>query len=272
MLMFAAFVTPALFAADSSDTASISLDLQPEVEVDARTPRILIVGAGYLPDYPGSNDQRLVPMLISRAWLGGVRFEFDGTEARFDLATNPLLRAGPLFNIGLPREDVVSETVATLPTLEPVFEAGGYIGFETLYGPYREGALSGFLSLRTDVDSGRQGSVLRGNLEYFFAAARALRFSLSLDVNLADQSHMQTWFGVDPTASSVSGLNVYTPSGGLRDVGVSLNTLLSLSPSLGIYSRLNYTRLSAVAADSPLVREEGTPQQWFAGIGMFLTY
>ena len=72
---------------------------------------------------------------------------------------------------------------------------------------------------------------------------------------------MRSFFGVTPAQAAASGYPVYTPSSGFKDVTLSLNGNYRIATQWSLVANVSYERLLADAADIPLVRIAGTPNQ-----------
>ena len=80
-------------------------------------------------------------------------------------------------------------------------------------------------------------------------------------------NYMNEYFGVTPTDSLASGLPIYVPGGGARDVRGWATAVLSLSLHWHLGAGVMYSRLVGDAADSPIVSQEGSKNQWIYGAG-----
>ena len=232
----------------------------------------LILGTASIPDYIGSDDYQLVPLIISNFSLGPAEVVFEGTGARIDIFSDPVLEFGPVLNLSLPRDNVDSVRVAQLDEVDASLEAGIYTGFAIPYGSFPEGELNGYIAARRSVTGDNDGSLLIGLIEYFWAVKFFLRVGVNISATYADSSYMETHFGVSQNASNISGLPVFEPEAGLRDVSVSAYSILSFSRRWGLFGRVLASRLTEDAARSPLVTEEGSPEQYFGGVGLFINF
>ena len=266
MKTFASAVWPPLLV-----LAAIALPVKSFAETEANDPaNFWVLGVGSLPEFEGSDDSQLVPFVVSRFSLFGRETEIDGLQARVDLVDHPVWRAGPTLSLTIPRgDDVDAMAVAMLPELDLAVELGGFVGFRTPFGSAKEGTLSGLVSARRDVASVHDGWLVTAELEYFFAAARWLRFGLQVNSTYASSDYMQTYFGVDDNGSLVSGLPSYSAGSGIKDVGTELYSVVSFSERSGVLVRYAYNRLLDDAADSPVVTVDGSRDQVFIGIGYF---
>ncbi len=235
-----------------------------------RATEFLVVGAARIPEYEGAGDQRTVPFVVSRFYIEDREVEIDGLEARFNLVRDSIWRAGPALSVTIPRgDDASSEAVASLPSIDAAVELGAYVGFRMPFSRATEGTLSGYVFARRDVTGQHDGWLVKTDIEYFFAAARALRFGFALNATYASNSYADTYFSVSDRDAPISGLPVYDARGGLKDVGAEAFSVVSFSEQSGVFLRATYNRLLNDFADSPIVALEGDENQWFYGIGYF---
>ncbi len=232
----------------------------------------LILGTASIPDYIGSDDYQLVPLIISNFKLGAAEIVFEGTGARIDIFQDPVLEFGPVLNLSLPRIEVESARVEQLGEVDASLEAGIYTGFAFPYGNLPEGELNGYIAARRSITGDNDGALLIGLLEYFWAVKYFLRVGVNVSVTYADSSYMETHFGVSEAASALSGLPAFDANAGLRDVSFSAYSILSFSRRWGLFGRVLASRLTDDAADSPLVTEEGSRDQYFGGVGLFINF
>ena len=81
---------------------------------------------------------------------------------------------------------------------------------------------------------------------------------------------MESYFGVSSAQSEKSGLSPFDAGGGFKNVGITLGLDYVFTDSIGIGGRAQYKRLVGDAADSPIVDDKGSADQFFSGL--FLTY
>lgn len=86
-------------------------------------------------------------------------------------------------------------------------------------------------------------------------------------LSLADQDYMNAYFGVNSQKAQSLQLSKYNASGGPRSVGAGLYAEYKATDQLSTMASFEYERLEGSAADSPLVREDGSPDQFTFAIG-----
>jgi len=232
----------------------------------------LVLGVASIPEFMGSDEHQAVPLIISNFSFGEVNGVFEGTGARFDLYTHPILEFGSVVNLALPRDDLSSEAVTQVGDIGFAIEMGVYLGFAMPFTNLPEGELSGYVSVRNSFVGPADGTQLLGVLEYFFAPVRFLRIGVNTSFTVASSGYLQEYFGVNEAQSARSGLPVFKPDAGLRDVTFTLYSVLSLSPSWGIFGIVQGSRLLGDVVDSPIVTEEGARDQLSTGLGLFLNF
>lgn len=102
----------------------------------------------------------------------------------------------------------------------------------------RDGGGLGELSLSREIPFGPQTTL-----------------SWSASAGFADARHLRTWYGVDAAQSARSGLPVYTPGAGWRDLRAGVGLRRDLGHHWVWIAGIGVTHLIGPAADSPIVRE-----------------
>lgn len=129
---------------------------------------------------------------------------------------------------------------------------------------------------------------LRGEVRHGIGSHAALTGEVALDLVLRDKDndrrlvtfgprarfagtkYNRRFFGIDAAQSAASGLDQYAPDGGLIALGLMGGAHFPLDRQWGLFGFAGYERLQGSAADSPLTRERGSPDQFTAGLA--LTY
>jgi outer membrane scaffolding protein for murein synthesis (MipA/OmpV family) len=75
-------------------------------------------------------------------------------------------------------------------------------------------------------------------------------------------------FGISAAGSAASGLAPYDPDGGLKDVGVAVIATYEWTDHWSGTLIGSYKRLVGDAADSPVVKDRGSADQFFAGVSI----
>jgi outer membrane protein len=97
-------------------------------------------------------------------------------------------------------------------------------------------------------------------------------FSIGPRLTWSDDRYQDTWFGVAQEDSAPSGLPAYDPGGGIQAYGATASFLKQFTPRWGIQTYAKYDRLVGDAADSPVVRQHGSREQFSGGVALNYTF
>lgn len=165
------------------------------------------------------------------------------------------LRVGPLIRIDFGRSEKDSPDLKGMGNVGTSLELGAFVSY-TMPGGARIR-----LRARQDVVSGHGGGLAIA--DYTQPFIRTERFVLSGTVagTWATGKYMRSFFGVNTTQALASGYPVYSPGSGFKDVNAGLNGSYVIAPQWSLVADVNYKRLIGGAADSPIVRLVGSPNQ-----------
>ena len=265
--------TPA-FAQDA-----VSPDL-PDAE---QTGNLTTIGLGVAttPDYEGADENKLIPGGFIRGQIGNIGFTTRGLALYVDLVSAGSggmdFDFGPIVGVRLNRTgDVKDAVVDKLPELDTAIEVGGFggVSFKGLTNPYD--ALSLRLDVLTDVGGAHKSTIVSPNVDFSTPLSQTLFVSASLGADFVGGGYADYYFNVDPAGSLVSGLPVYDADGGMKNWKIGLLANQSLSGDLrrgwSVFAAANYSRLVGDFADSPIVDDRGSANQWFGAIGIGYTF
>ena len=205
------------------------------------------------PAYEGASSYKLwaVPAIDIR-WKK-VAYLSDN-NLRIDLARKPWLSAGPMLTYDFGRPETASTALRGLGNVGDALAAGGYADVVL-------GAVGLTLVVEHEVVGGYGGFSGHFDIGYQVYHGEALSLAVGTRVSFAGSEHMQAFFGITPAQSARSGLPVYTPGAGIRDIGIGLvgDYLITKHWTLG--GLLGYARVVGGAAHSPLVQDLGSANQ-----------
>jgi MipA family protein len=238
-------------------------------------------GAGYVPDYEGSDDYQVIPAAFVRGRVSGFRFFTRATYLYVDVVRQGGGKVdadlGPIAGVRLNRRKNVDDPVVDrLPELDAAIEVGGFAGitFHGLTNPYD--ALSFRVDVVKDVGSAHGSTIITPTVDFGTPLSRKLYVGASFSMDWAGGGYADYYFSVSPTAALASGLPVYDADGGLKQwrVGLIANHSITgdLLHGLSIFGTGGYTRLTGDFADSPIVSLRGDSDQWFAAAGLAYTF
>lgn len=143
-----------------------------------------------------------------------------------------------------------------LGDVEGATETGGYVAFHvqpfSLRLEYRKG------------NGGHEGHIASGSLS-LSSNISFLRYQLSANAEWATQEYFNAYYGVDAEQSSASGLATYeVEDAGLNSIGGRLFLLVPIFYPVTIATVIGYSRLQTRSADSTLVEERGSSDQFLS--------
>jgi len=223
-----------------------------------------ITGAGaiYAPDYEGSDDYKLMPLpFVELSWRDRIRLSGLGIFA------TPFMTDGLRFDLGVRydfgRSEDDNDALKGLGDLE--IGAVGVVRFGYEAGPVNLG-----LEVARDLTGDRNGLTATAEAEYGIELLDDVRLNVKPHVTWADDEYMSNTFGISPAqaARSRRGFARYDAGSGLKDVGIDLSIGWMLTDSIHLMGQVGYSRLLGDAADSPLVTDEGSADQFSAMLGL----
>jgi len=238
---------------------------QPALSQDDEEPRRtrIALGVQIVPSYPGSDDLSFRPLVDVARARGTDPFQFEAPDESFGF---PLIRfqqltIGPALNFEGSR--AAGDVGVDLPKVGFTVEPGVFLQYD----------LSESVRLRSELRKGlggHEGWV--GNIGADFVARRGDDWLLSAGprVTFADETYNSAYFSVAP--DSASGLPAFSAGGGIQSVGATLGYVQQITKRWGVYSYAKYDRLVGDAADSPVVRIIGSPDQISGGLGLTYTF
>ena len=223
----------------------------------------LIVGASafYAPEYVGDDDLALtIVPLISLGKAGPeARFTSRNDNISFSLYDNGPLRLGPTGKVVFQRDEGDSDD---LDGIEEV-PWGAEIGAFAEYYP------TDWLRIRGELRQGihsHYGLVGDVDVDAFYDVTSAVRVSGGPRLSFASADYFDTYYGVSTSESAASGLEEYEPGSGFQSAGVggAINWKATDRITASVFGE--YARLVGPAADSPLVTERGSENQFTVGV------
>jgi len=123
-----------------------------------------------------------------------------------------------------------------------------------IFGSISFGRLSAKLKLRQDISNTHNGRLFSGRLGYRVPWSKKLRVNLNVNATYADDEYMEIYFRPD--------------GGGVKDMGGGAMFMYLLDKDWTFITIANYTRLLNDAANSPLVENAGSKNQFWLGLGV----
>jgi outer membrane protein len=223
----------------------------------------LKVGAtGFIgPKYDGSSDRLFqAAPLISLGRAGStVRFSSRNDNPAFAFVDRGAFRAGVVGKLIFDRDE---DTSSDLKGLDPVRFGGELGGFAEVYP-------ADWLRIRAELRQGirsHHGLVADVAADGFVDVSDNVRVSAGPRLSAATSDYFDAYYGVSSSEAAKSGYSKYTPSGGLNSIGAGAAITWQATEKLETSAFAEYKRLMGPAADSSIVNEGGSRNQFLVGL------
>ena len=238
-------------------------------------------GAGFIPDYEGSDDYEWIPVAGLRGRLNGINFYTRGTYLYVDFikrGDNALeFDFGPIVGVRLNRTGKVEDKrVNDLPERDVAFEAGAFggVSYHGLTNPYD--TLGFHVDVITDVGGAHGSTLITPTIDFGTPLSRTTYVAISASAEWAGDGYADYYYSIGSNASLASGLPQFDADGGFKHWRLGLFGNQSISGDLthgwSIFGTGLYTHLSGDFADSPIVDDRGSASQWFGALGVAYTW
>ncbi len=225
-------------------------------------------GLGAAPDYEGSEDYVPVLLPYARADLDSGQFlrlqgnRLRGIDFKANVLPDDIWRFGPMLGYIPERDDVDNNQVDRMQKVDTSIMVGIFWGIE----------FDGWAAeIEAQQDAvGGNGFLLTLDVGYKIPINYQLMVGFSVFTTYADGDYMNAYFSVDRGDSQRSGLDQYDADSGFKDVGFWLTGRYNFYGYWNVLAVGSYSRLIGDAADSPIVDDEGDPNQFL--LGLMLSY
>ena len=213
------------------------------------------------PDYEGGRRYLLRAAPIISLGRQGTITKFSSRNDNISLAfiDTGSFRAGATGKILFGRDGSDSPDLAGLDRVEWGAEAGGFAEFYP----------TDWLRLRGEVRHGirsHNGIVADFAADAFVDVTPTVRISGGPRLEIASGNYFDAYYGVTPAEAAASGLTAYDPGGGIASYGIGGAVTWKTTDKLTTSLFGEYSRLAGPAADSSLVRERGSKNQFLLGV------
>ncbi|WP_439569521.1 MipA/OmpV family protein [Sphingopyxis sp.] len=286
-LLVAEPVLPARYGQDTGDIdENILLPAARDDDDDERkwSRNYISVAGGVLssPDYNGSDERRLLPAFYIRGRYDGYSFSTRGTNLQVDLIRHRRgqktdFKFGPIISLRADRTGSIKDPqVEALGKRKLSVEAGFFTGVTHTGVITSDYDQIGFRLVALKDISGRHGSwAASPTIDYGTPLSKRAFVGVSASVNFYGKGFGRYYYDVDPVGSAASGLPVYTGAGARAGAGkytLGLAGAYALSGDLRkgfvMIGGAQYGRLLSRLADSPIVKDVGSADQWLFGGGL----
>lgn len=228
------------------------------------------VAVGIVPDFQGSDDGSFGIAPVMRLELGNRRnVELLGNTLSVNLSTSDHFSFGPAALYRPGRDSGVDNPViAQARKIDDAVELGAYASYNWFINNNFRNRFVLAGNFLHDVSGTHNGYVATVAARYWDDLAEWIDLGLDISARFVSDDYSQTYFGVDTANSLATGLPVFSADGGLGGLRVTPSLFFHLSPHWHVGAGLRWERLTGSAADSPIVLQEGSKNQFYAGIGI----
>jgi outer membrane scaffolding protein for murein synthesis (MipA/OmpV family) len=240
------------------------------------------LGGSYLPSYEGSDNYQLSGAGLIRGRVSGFNFYSRATAIYLDVIREPAnapvnVEFGPMANLRLDRTSRIKDVqVRALGEIDTAIEAGAFLGVTKNGVLHEYDFLTARVDVTHDVTNTHDSLIVTPNLEYATPLSTKTLIGASLSAEHVGGGFARTYYGVTPAGAAASGLSSYTLDGGFKNVRATLLGSVSLSGDLrrgwGLFAIGSYSRLLGDFKNSPIVRDAGDADQFFAALGVSYTF
>lgn len=219
------------------------------------------LGPVFRPDYVGSNDYQIAaePALYLR-FEGFLTLENDG--ASINLLGLGNFEFGPTARVTRGRGENDNPDLTGLGDVGLSFDVGLYLKAKI------SDKYAARLRYTHAIINNSNGGLLDLRLSTVLYRENKLTLAAALEGDWITSGRAQRFFGVTTGQSALSSKPVYTPGSSFRDVNLALLAQYSFSDKWSINGLASYMRLVGGAADSPIVRSVGSPNQFTIGASL----
>lgn len=179
-------------------------------------------------------------------------------DVRVRLIQVDRLEFGPLAGYRFGRDEDDASRLRGLGDIDGGLVVGGFAA-------YRRGPFAVAASYHHQATGNDTGGLVRIAAEYISRPYAGLKLTTDVGTNYASDDYMTSFFGVGAPQSLASGLPVYRPSDGFKDVYAGVTAAIDLDEHWSLMLIGRYAHLIGDAADSPIVESES---QLFGGLGV----
>lgn len=224
-------------------------------------------GAFFQPDYKGSKDYKVRPLPWgSLSFRRGDRYiEISGPSLRANIIGGGRFEFGPTLSSEMGRDsNITNMTVRRLGRIRDASMAGAFFNIDFDLG--KGSAIQVGAEATADLGHTNEGKVAKIDVSYRRLLGDRWMVMTAVSTSWADNNYMDTYFGVTPAGAQTSGLPAYTAKSGLENIELSSALYYRLNQRWSAVAFVRYQRLLGSAADSPIVRQEGSADQ--PGVGL----
>jgi len=238
---------------------------------------------GASPDYYGSDDYEVgfAPLaqinyneyfLRVRGELAGAGVLEMSANVMPDIISFGKLNIGPLLQYRRGRGSVEEDAVDDLRNIDPAIEAGGYIEYSFPVANDPRQRLAFEFKGAHDISDEHDGAIFGLRSRFSQPFTDEILGVAEVFSHWGTESFMSTYFGVDSDDARRSGLDRFNADDDFRNIGFAVIGNYQFAENWGVTAVGAYSRLLGDAEDSPIVDDVGSPNLFFAGVGLSYSF
>lgn len=226
------------------------------------------LGGAMMPEFQGSKHYRYLPFGSARIAYERYYVDFTGMGAKINLINSAMFEAGPMVGYNMGRSnDMENRRLRRLPEVKGSAEFGGFAKVNFKQVLLQNDSLS-FGAEFAMAPEGHKGYRASLQTSYGIQVTKPLFVSVDAKMTFADKKYMNAFFGITPAGAVATGLPAFAASAGVSRADIGLSARYALTQNWGVTARVGYGRLLGDAAKSPIVKREGTANQFTATTGV----
>ncbi|MGL4491087.1 MAG: MipA/OmpV family protein, partial [Rhizobiaceae bacterium] len=173
------------------------------------------------------------------------------------------------------RSDVDDSAVALLPEVDGSVELGAFVGAGiplSMLGADSRSILTARVEALKGLSGGHEGVTVGASVGVVTQLTDSFTLVSSLSTTYMSEGYASSYFDVSAAGSAASGLSAFDAGSGFRDVGVTVIANYKLNENWSLNGIGSYTRLVGDAADSPIVEDRGSANQFLGGLGFSYSF
>ncbi|MFD2237618.1 MipA/OmpV family protein [Aureimonas populi] len=212
----------------------------------------LVIGAGarYRPEYEGSDDLEVSPipffLFTYDDWL-----KIDPTGLEITAFRYEGFSVSALVGYESGRNEDDHDRLRGLGDIDFAATLGGRAAYE--FGP-----LEAYATIEQTI-GGSESLLGKTGLSLTAPVSQRLILGAKAEATIADDNHMQAYFGVDAIQAAASGLPEYQAEAGLKRVDISTSATYLFNENWLVRGEVGVGFLTGDAADSPIVEDDLQP-------------
>jgi outer membrane protein len=230
----------------------------------------IALGAGFAPDYYGSDDYTFGGGPAFRFEFGDHRnIEVIGNYATMNLINHDALRFGPMALYRFGRDDDIDDrVVGRMKEIDNTLELGAFISYNWFIDNDIRHRFKIGLDIAHDVTGEHEGLVGTTYARYWAPVSKAIDVGIGGTLQYGGDEYANTYFGVDAADSAASGLPRFNADGGIVAYKITPAAVLHLSENWHVGVGVQYSHLVGDPSDSPVVSIEGDENQFIGGLAV----